>query len=112
MARMSTKRIPIGRPPQGFTAEALAAFRKLQQLEKGPCRCRDGNYDPCKRCRELGDQQYVVERALRLPPWQSIENPHIAVTYIPENWRPQGLDEAHALYRALEAACREPSPAV
>jgi hypothetical protein len=121
---MSTKRTPIGRPPQltSFPPEALAAFRKMQELE-GRCRCKPrdwkGEYwkhTECKACQDWWDQHGILHEALRCKPWQwpCVEHPDSVAPYptgsaAAKSWQPDL--EAQALYRALAAACEDPPKA-
>jgi hypothetical protein len=78
MARMSTKRTPINRPPRltTFPPEALAAFKEMLRLE-GRCRCKprdwDGEYwkhTECRACEQWWDQHWILHQALHCKPWE------------------------------------------
>jgi hypothetical protein len=67
---MTSKRTPINRPPRGtITPTALAAFRKMQRLERR-CTCGDDGHGDCPACEEWWRQHSILHGELRLKPWQ------------------------------------------
>jgi hypothetical protein len=118
---VTTKRRPINRPPRSqFTAAALAAFRKLQALEKS-CTCEpinwNGEYwkhERCPACTAWWVQHKIIHRELKLGvlQWPCVERPGADNPY-PEGSEAAALDkpdlQAQALYAALEQACRASS---
>ena len=97
-APMSTKRIPVNRPPVvQITPAALAAFKAMRALEK-QCSCPPA-------CEAWRDQHAILWRELKCRPW---EFPCIRPDKdgLPDN---QWHRAARQRYRALEAALAERS---
>jgi hypothetical protein len=92
---MPTRRTPLRRPTKGpspgrFPPEALDAFRKLQALP--PCTCRpidwEGEYwkrETCSACETRMDLHDLLADALRLPPWQRLDDPSEVCPYPPDH---------------------------
>jgi hypothetical protein len=110
-APMSTKRIPVNRPPVvQITPAALAAFKAMRALEK-QCSCpprdpvRYWEHQQCAACEAWRDQHAILWRELKCRPW---EFPCIRPDKdgLPDN---QWHRAARQRYRALEAALAERS---
>src|SRR6516225_9870558 len=99
-----------------ITPEALAAFRKMRELER-QCTCPktdwEGEYwkrpPPCWACDAWWEQHWVLHQALRCEPWEwpCVEHPDTVAPYpagspAAKNWKPDL--EAQARYRALQTA--------
>jgi hypothetical protein len=99
-----------------FTSEALAAFRKMRELE-GQCTCPEidwkGEYwkrpPPCRVCDAWWEQHWFLHQALGCEPWEfpCVEHPEAVAPYpagspAAKNWKPDL--EAQARYRALAKA--------
>jgi hypothetical protein len=100
-----------------ITPEALAAFRKMRELER-QCTCPktdwEGEYwkrpPPCWACDAWWEQHWVLHQALRCEPWEwpCVEHPdtvapHPAGSPAAKNWKPDLA--AQARYRTLQTAC-------
>ena len=110
---MTTTRRPISRPPRRpFTPEALAAFRKMRELE-GECTCakidREEQPQPCRACDAWWEQHSILHDALHCEPWEwpCVEHldavaPYPANSPAAKNWKSDL--EAQARYRELARA--------
>jgi hypothetical protein len=132
---MPTTRRPIGRGPSSprITPAAIAAFRKLQQLEKSgvACTCEPidwaGEYwklkPTCAACQQQQQQLAELEAVIydelnpRLKLWETfLENPaarssspYPEGSYADLHWKNHPDLGAQARWRALEEAARKES---